>query len=156
MAYLTPKAALNAYLVALRAHTWPAALTPIVFRKGPQRALKLDGTEKAICIIALEKLEGGEVSAGAGNHWWHNWGFKVVLLVPDDEDAPEASEDARLDLIDEFAACLHANRTLTDGTAEAKVGKVDACELSIGTLFENTQQVFRAATITTSYKTLKA
>lgn len=154
MAYVTPKAILNEYLAQLRAWT-TEPLKSCVFRKGPQRVIKLAGTETGFCIVALRELVGGEDSAGSGNNWWHNWQFAVLLAVPDDEEDPEASEDARLDLIEQFGQFQHqiAARTLFGG---AKVGRISSCTLGIGAYFENTTQVFRYAEITVDYRTLRS
>ena len=145
------KAIKNALLAALRAHAWPDALKPIVFRKGPQLALKLAGTEKCVVIVASENLGEGEQSAGSGNAWWTTPALKVVLLVPDDQT--ETSEDLRDDLYDEFCAFLHDQRTLLD---TVKVCHVAAGTWRIGQLFEDTHQVFRAVDLTVSYRTLRS
>ena len=153
MAYVTPKTILNNYLAALRA--WEGEpLASCVFRKGPQRTIRMSAAQDTICIVALRALEGGEVSAGSGNNWWHDWSFAVLLMVKDDETDPEASEDTRLDLIEQFGQCQHqmAVRTMEG----AKVGHITACTLGIGQYFENTTQVFRYAEIVVTYKTLRS
>jgi len=152
VAYVTPKTIIDDYLTALRAWTGEP-LASCVFRKGPQRTLRLSDSEETICIVALHSLEGGEQSAGSGNNWWHNWNFAVLLMVKDDEEDPEASEDARLDLIEQFG---QFQQQLTVRTLDgAKVGHITECTLGIGEYFENTTQVFRYAEIVVTYKTLK-
>jgi len=153
VAYVTPKAILNNYLAALRA--WEGEpLASCIFRKGPQRTVNTTAVEDTICVVALKSLEGGEVSAGSGNNWWHDWAFAVLLMVKDDEAHPGTSEDTRLDLIEQFGQCQQqmSVRTL-DG---AKVGKITACNLGIGEYFENSTQVFRYAEIVVTYKTLRS
>ncbi len=151
MAYVTPKDFVDAFLTALRADTG-TMLSTAIFRKGPQRALRLAGTETAIVFVAVSGMEGGEQSAGSGNNWWHEWRLECTLMVPDDEADPEGAEDARLDLLDEFGEFLHANRTI----GGAKVGHMSSAELQFGTLFENTTQVFRAARVVVTYRTLRS
>jgi len=153
MPYVTPKTILTNYLTALRA--WAGApLAACVFRKGPQRTLTLSAAQDTICIVALRALEGGEESAGSGNNWWHNWSFAVLLMVKDDPEDPEASEDARLDLIEQFGQCQHQMSMRT--MAGAKVGHISSCTLGIGEYFENSTQVFRYAEIVVTYKTLRS
>lgn len=152
MAYQTPKTVLDAVLASLRA--WPTApLAGCVFRKGPQHSVALAGTETGIVIVGLESLAGGEVSAGSGNNWWHEWTLALTAMVLDNEAAPETAEDNRLDLIEELGHWMHDTRTLSGG---AKVGHIASCTLWAGTFFADTQQVFRGADLTITYKTLRS
>lgn len=152
MSYVAPKDFRDAVLTAARAYDWSTVGT-VVWRVGPIRAIRLDGTEAAIGIIEVAGIPEGERSAGSGNHWWHDWDLTVHLLVPDDEADPVAAEDARLDLLELFGQLVHANRDIGPGAKVTRLGNV---ELQVGTLFANSDQIFRAAKLTLTYKTLRS
>jgi len=147
------KTILNTFLSRARAWTVDP-LASCVFRKGPQFALNL-GTADCACIIALRDLAGGEQSAGSGNHFWHTWAFAVVLAVPDDETDPEAAEDMRLDLIDEFLSFMADidTRTMFGG---AKWGVVSGCSLGMGKVFTADDTIYRYADMTVEYRSLRS
>jgi len=151
VAYVTPQELIDAYLVAIRA--WEGEpLASCVFRRGPQRTLSMSAAQETIGIVAFRALD--EESAGSSNKWWTNQSLAVLLMVKDDEADPEASEDTRLNLIEEFG---QFQQQLTVRTLDgAKVGHITSCTLGIGEYFENTTQVFRYAEIVVTYKTLRS
>jgi hypothetical protein len=158
--YVPVKTILNTFLTNLRAWDGETAeddgepLASCVFRKGPQYALNL-GSAECACVVALRELIGGEQSAGSGNNFWHSWSFAVVLAVPDDETAPETTEDLRLDLIDEFLAFMADidTRTMFGG---AKWGVVSGCTLGMGKVFAADDTIYRYADITVEYRSLRS
>ena len=152
-----PKAILNEFLAALRSNG-TGYLIPegtgsghCVYRKGPQRAIALSGSETAIVFVMFETFDG-ESSAGSGNNWWQNWGIKVALLIPDDPASPEDCEDSRLDILEDFCAFVHAHRTLYGNT---KVGHITAGKFEFVMFSADSPQVFRAVEVTVQYKTLR-
>ena len=151
MAYVTAKELIDAYLTALRA--WAVEpLASCVFRRGPQRTISMSAAQDTIGIVAFQGLD--EESAGSSNKWWTNPRLAVLLMVKDDEEDPDASEDTRLDLIEQFGQFQNQMTVRTlDG---AKVGHITACTFGIGEYFENTTQVFRYAEIVVTYKTLRS
>ena len=138
-------------LTSLRADTG-TTLATATFRKGPIRAIRQSGTTP-IVIVSTVGMPAGEVGAAAGNNWWHNWQLQFSLLVPDDPNDPEGSEDARYDLLDDFMAWIHSHRTLLD---RAKVGRAVTVEFVIGTLFDDSQQVYRGVKVLLEYKQLQS
>lgn len=154
--YLSPKSAIDAVLSGLRAlDSGPlqsvTAGGGVIYRKGPQRSVKLSGTETAVIFVALAEMPEGEQSAGSGNNWRHEWDIKVLACVPD--DGTEACEDLRLDIIDALLQFAHDNRDLAGAARVVRVGK---CRCLIGELFADDKQVYRMADITLTYKTLKS
>jgi len=148
------KTIIDTFLERLRA--WEGEpLASCIFRKGPQYALNLGGA-KCACIVALRELRGGEQSAGSGNNFWHTWALGVVLAVPDDDTTPEAAEDLRLDLIDEFLSFMADidSRTMFGG---AKWGVVSGCVLGMGPLFlADDKARYRYADLTVEYRSLRS
>jgi hypothetical protein len=154
MAYVAPKTVLNTFLAKVRA--WPGEpLKSCVFRKGPQKALTLGASEDCACIIALNSLLGGEESAGSANNFYHSWQFAVALLVRDDEADPEAAEDLRLDLIEQFSQFMAdiETRSMFGG---AKRGRITECQLGYGQYFEDSDVIYRYAELGIEYRTLRS
>lgn len=154
MSYVAPKTVLNTFLTNLRAWTGEP-LASCVFRKGPQYGLKLTSAQTCACIVALRELVGGEESAGSGNNFYHSWAFAVVLLVRDDNTAPETIEDLRLDLIEQFGQFMADidTRSMFGG---AKRGHISSCRLGMGQYFPNDDTIYRYAEITVEYRTLRS
>jgi hypothetical protein len=149
--YVAPKTIIDTFVERLRAHTGEP-LASCTFRKGPQVALNM-GTAPCACIVALQRLEGGEESRGSGNNWMHTWRIAVWLGTPDSETSPEAAEDRRLDLIDEFGEFMMHGRTLFGG---AKVGRIASCDLGMGQYFAADDTVYRYAECTVEYQTIRS
>lgn len=151
--YVAPKLILNTFLEKVRAYT-SEPLSDCVFRKGPQVGIKL-GRAPSACIVALRRLADGEQSTGSGNHWWHSWQLAIWIGVPDDETHPEAAEDLRLDLIDDFTSFMGDidTRTMFEG---AKVGRITTCELGMGQYFPADDTVWRYVEMTVEYRTLRS
>lgn len=152
-AYVAPKTVLNNFLAAIRA--WEGEpLASCVFRKGPQYGLKL-GNAPCGCVVALRRMAGGEEAVGAGNNFRNSWEFAVLLLVPDDTADPEAAEDLRLDLVDEFGAFMaHIDQRSMFGGA--KVARITNCELGFGQYFPNDDTIYRYAEVSVEYRTLRS
>jgi len=153
MTYVPPKTVLDTFVDALR--DWEGEpLASCVFRKGPQYGLKL-GNAPCGCVVALRRMVGGEEAAGAGNNFRNSWEFAVLLLVPDDTADPEAAEDLRLDLIDEFGAFMaHIDQRSMFGGA--KVARITNCEPGFGQYFENDDTIYRYAEVSVEYRTLRS
>ena len=139
-----------AFLAALRAWT-VEPLASAVIRVGPCHSLRLTSTQTAIVIVTWLGMPGGETSAGSGNNWKRRYNYEVLLAVPDDEDDPDAADDALIALFNEFEDFMHANRSL----ASVRVGHIAAAPTVIVPLFENTEQLFRAIPCEINYETLK-
>ncbi len=152
MPYQSPKDVLDMFLAGLRG--WAGEpLASCVFRKGAQRSLRLTAAQESACIVELQGLADGEQSAGSGNMWWNFWEFRVRLLVVDDEENPEASEDTRMDLLEQFGLFMHDNRTLVAG---AKVGHISEARLVFGQFDADPAQVYRVAETVVTYRTLRS
>jgi hypothetical protein len=157
MAYASCLAIIDEFITALRTYsgTSSGTLHTAAIRKGPLHTLKLKTATGQNCavIVQLENLEGGEQGAGSGNHWWHVWALKVLLMVPDDEEAPDTAEDLRCTLLDDFMAFIQEHRC---NTAGVKTGKVSAAEFILGSLAAEDQQVWRSVELTVTYKALRS
>lgn len=151
MAYKNPKDILDAFMVALRADTG-TVLGACTKRKGQQHTVRLATGEVGAVIVTLDRLAGGEQSAGSGNHWWHNWTFAVDLAVPDDETNPEAAEDLRLDLLSDFMEFMQANRCMF----AAMTGHVTEAKCVLMSLSSEDQQVWRGVELQVNYKSLRS
>lgn len=153
-AYIAPKTVVNDLLVILRAWTG-APLATFGFRKGPQpqKAFRLASGQPGLCFVYLKSLGQGERSAGSGNNWWVDPVIGVDLVVPTAEGADDGTQyDTLLDAIEEFGHCIHDNRTMSDA---AKVCRILACEVGLGSFEEPAIQVYHVAAIQLGYKTLR-
>ena len=157
MAYTSCLTIIDDFLTALRAWavTTTGPLGDAAIRKGPLQTLKLKTSTGQNCavVVQLEMLDGGEQQAGSGNHWWHTWQLKVLLLVPDDDEHPDTAEDLRCQLLDDFMEFIHSDRCLSAG---AKTGKVGAAEFLLGSLAAEDAQVWRTVETSVSYKALRS
>ena len=141
-----------AFLAALRAWT-VEPLASAVIRVGPCHSLRLTSTQTALVIVTWLGMPGGETSAGSGNNWKRRYNYEVLLAVPDDEDDPDAADDALIDLFDQFEDFMH--EITTRSLAGARVGHIVSAPTVVLPLFENTEQLFRAIPCEINYETLK-
>lgn len=139
----------SAMLVSLRAQTTPQ-LGAATYRRGPLRSLRHG--RQPVVIISTVGMPEGETSAAAGNIWWHSWRLQIALMIPDDPADPDQCESDRYEILDEFMDWLQANRTLEGCAVVGKVAKVD---FVIGTLFDDSTQVYRAAIVDIDYRRLQ-
>lgn len=157
MAGIKPADLLDAFLAALRATTI-TTLSDVVWRRGPQRAVRLAGGETALGIVAFAGLVDGETAAGSSNHWLQPLGLQVLVLVPDDETDPGASETTRLALAEGLLAFMQPLdiRSLQTTSGTAKSGRFARMTAGIGPYFEDTKQVFRWVEALVEYKCLRS
>jgi hypothetical protein len=142
----------TAFLAALRA--WPVEpLASAVVRVGPCHSLRLTTGQTALVIVTWLGMPAGETSAGSGNNWKRRYQYEVLLAVPDNEDDPDAADDALINLFDEFEDFMHDIGTRS--LAGIRVGHITAAPVVIVPLFENTEQLFRCVVCDVSYETLK-
>ena len=153
MAYTSCKAIIDEFLADIRAYatTSSGELHTSSVRKGPIHTLRLGSGITCGVVVSLEGLDGGEQSAGTGNHWWHDWTLNVLLIVPDNESDPGAAEDIRCELLDDFMAFVHSDRCLVGGV---KKGFVSGATFSMASLSAEEQQVWRAVECKVTYKAL--
>lgn len=150
MAVLEPGDFRAALFAAMRA--WDGEpLKSAVFRVGPVRSVRLTGSEPALVIVSFMGLEGGERSAGSGNHWFQNPAFEVLLAVPDDEEDPETTDTNLLALLKEWCLLLQTIRSL----GGARVVHMRAAPVLVLPLFENSTQIFRAIPVDLQYQTMR-
>jgi hypothetical protein len=157
VSYTQPKDVLNAVIQSFKDASEQPLLSGAIHRKGPQNSVRLPSDGNGCVVFTqMEGLAEGERSAGSGNHWWHDWEFKVVLCVEDAPDGDlsgcETAEDTRLDLAAQYLDWIHENRNLF-GTA--KVGRVTELKFAMIELPGDPVQRFRGVVTTLAYKTLK-
>jgi len=112
-------------------------------RYGPQHSFRLGSGEVALVVVEhCEWDPGGLVHSGNA---WTEWPrFRVTIYVPEDEGEGSATEDLRLDLIDDVLAWLQSHRTVAAGVTglSAMVVEVEEKARESGT-----EQLFRKAII---------
>lgn len=145
MAYTDPRQLSVDFAAAVRAWT-VAPLSTAAVRVGPQR----DMPASVAVIVEIEDF-GSETPAGSGNTFWREPVLRVMLMVEDDNDDPEASETLRGELTREFYAFVRENRTLND---DAKSGHITKCPTAIVGVPGPGQRQFRASIASVQYKCL--
>lgn len=151
MTYIAPSDVVNAIIELLRDEA-EAPLSAALIRRGPQRSLRL-GERTCAVLVGLQRMAGGERSAGSGNNWWHVWQVNVTLLVPDNHLDPQAAEALREALLEQVLDLLHDNRAPALGVRR---WNAVSAECFVGRVFENDQQIYRGVEIITEYQTLQS
>ena len=151
MAYIAPSDVVSAIIELMRDEA-EAPLSNALIRRGPQRALRL-GDRSCAVLVGLQRMAGGERSAGSSNNWWHVWQINLLLLVPENTADPQAAELLRESLLEQVLDLLHGNRAPADGIRRWNAVSV---ELFLGRIFENDQQIYRGVEIISEYQTLQS